>query len=74
MYYRNTVLQEHSTTISVMLKNIAYHTECVARGSSAPLIIADIPFGHFGSHQQAYVAAARLMQAGAHAVKIERGG
>lgn len=67
------VLQGYDTTICVTLENIAYHTTCVARGNTTPLIIADIPFGHLGSREQAYAAAVTLMQAGAHAVKIEGG-
>lgn len=67
------VLQGHLTTIPVKLKNIVYHTKCVARGNTACLVIADMPFGNLGSKEQAYKAAAKLMQAGAHAVKIEGG-
>lgn len=67
------VLHGHGTTICVTIENIAYHTSSVARGNSASLLIADIPFGHLGSREQAYSAAVRLMQAGAHVVKIEGG-
>ncbi|MFM9968119.1 MAG: 3-methyl-2-oxobutanoate hydroxymethyltransferase [Burkholderiales bacterium] len=68
------VLQGHDSTLPVTLDDIAYHTQCVARGAKLAFIIADMPFGSFQeSPQQAFRNAATLMAAGAHMVKIEGG-
>lgn len=68
------VLQGHETTLPVTLRDMVYHTQCVARGSSRAFIIGDMPFGTFqaGPHA-AFRNAAELMAAGAHMVKIEGG-
>src|SRR5574343_246986 len=68
------VLQGQKTTLPVTMEQMAYHTECVARGSSRPLIVTDMPFGSYAeSPEQAMRNAARLMAAGAHMVKLEGG-
>ncbi len=68
------VLQGHDTTLPVSLEDMAYHTACVARGSSTAFVIADLPFGSYQeSREQAYRSSARLMAAGAHMVKLEGG-
>ena len=69
------VLQGRSTTLGVSMDEMAYHTECVARGNRSAFIIADMPFGSYQeSVEAAFRNAARLMQAGAQMVKIEGGG
>ena len=56
------VLQGQKTTLPVSMEHMVYHTECVARGSSRPLIVADMPFGSYAeSPEQAIRNAARLM-------------
>jgi 3-methyl-2-oxobutanoate hydroxymethyltransferase len=68
------VLQGHVSTLPVQLSDMAYHTACVARGNKTAWIVADMPFGSYqGSADEAYMNAARLMQAGAHMVKVEGG-
>jgi 3-methyl-2-oxobutanoate hydroxymethyltransferase len=68
------VLQGHSSTLSVTLEDMCYHTKCVAQGCQRPLIVADLPFGSYQvSPEQAFQSAARLMAAGAHMVKLEGG-
>jgi 3-methyl-2-oxobutanoate hydroxymethyltransferase len=68
------VLQGHDSTLPVTMRDVAYHTACVARGSQRAFIIADMPFGSFQvSPGQAFKNAARLMAAGAQMVKIEGG-
>ncbi|MDD3354678.1 3-methyl-2-oxobutanoate hydroxymethyltransferase [Zoogloea sp.] len=68
------VLQGQKTTLPVTLEHMTYHTECVARGCSRPLIVTDMPFGSYAeSPSQAMRNAARLMAAGAHMVKLEGG-
>jgi len=67
------VLQGRTTTLPVTLSDIAYHTECVVRGNRSALVIADMPFGTYGTPQEAFTNAATLMRAGAQMVKLEGG-
>jgi len=63
----------HDSTIDVSLEELVYHTRCVARGNTRALLLADLPFGSYDSMESTYAAAAQLMQAGAHMVKLEGG-
>jgi 3-methyl-2-oxobutanoate hydroxymethyltransferase len=68
------VLQGHESTLPVTLRDMVYHTDCVARGSKRAFIVADMPFGSFQvSPQETLRNAAGLMAAGAQMVKIEGG-
>jgi 3-methyl-2-oxobutanoate hydroxymethyltransferase len=68
------VLQGHESTLPVTLRDMVYHTACVARGSKRAFIVADMPFGSFQvSPQETLRNAAELMAAGAQMVKIEGG-
>ena len=68
------VLQGHESTLPVTLRDMVYHTQCVARGSKRAFIIGDMPFGTFQvSPQETLRNAAEIMAAGAHMVKIEGG-
>jgi 3-methyl-2-oxobutanoate hydroxymethyltransferase len=65
------VLQGHESTLPVSLRDIVYHTACVARGAKNAFIIGDMPFGTFQvSPQDAFRNAAEIMAAGAQMVKI----
>lgn len=73
------VCQGRTSTVGVSLEDIAYHTQCVSRGleksNGAALLVADLPFGSYHrSADQAMASSIRLMQAGAHMVKLEGGG
>lgn len=68
-----TVSQGHNSTLPVSINDIAYHTACVARGNQTALLIADMPFGTYGTPESAFGHAVQLMQAGAQAVKLEGG-
>lgn len=69
------VVQGHATTLPVSIEDMEYHTRCVARGNRTAWIIGDMPFGSYhASIEQALANATRLMQSGAHMVKIEGGG
>lgn len=67
------VCQGHNSTLPVTVDQVAYHTACIARGNQTALVVADMPFGTLGSREAAYDSAVKLMQAGAHMVKIEGG-
>ena len=69
------VLQGHASTLPVTLDDMAYHTQCVARGNATAWVVGDLPFGSYqASVAQACESAVRLMQSGAHMVKLEGGG
>ncbi|WP_026354600.1 3-methyl-2-oxobutanoate hydroxymethyltransferase [Massilia niastensis] len=63
----------YDSTLPVTVADVAYHTASVARGNKSALVLADMPFGSYGSPQQAYDNAVQLMRAGAQMVKIEGG-
>jgi 3-methyl-2-oxobutanoate hydroxymethyltransferase len=67
------VCQGHASTLPVTVADIAYHTACVARGAKSALVLADMPFGSYGTPEDAYRNAVILMQAGAQMVKLEGG-
>jgi len=68
------VVQGHASTLPVTIDEVAYHTQCVARGLKTSWLIADLPFGSYtASPQQALDACTRVMQAGAQMVKVEGG-
>jgi 3-methyl-2-oxobutanoate hydroxymethyltransferase len=67
------------STVGVTLEDMCYHTESVARGlrrvQGTAWLIGDLPFGSYQeSKEQAIRSASKLMQAGAHMVKLEGGG
>ena len=68
------VMQGRDSTLPVTMEQMEYHTRCVAQGSKNAMVLGDMPFGSYQeSPAQAFANAARLMQAGAHMVKIEGG-
>jgi 3-methyl-2-oxobutanoate hydroxymethyltransferase len=68
------VIQGHASTLPVKLAEMSYHTRCVAAGTERAFLVADLPFGSYQpSPAHAFSAAARLMAAGAHMVKLEGG-
>ncbi|WP_046157494.1 3-methyl-2-oxobutanoate hydroxymethyltransferase [Chromobacterium vaccinii] len=68
------VMQGVDSTLPVSEEDMLYHIRCVARGSKNALILGDMTFGAYQeSPQQAFAHAARLLQAGAHMVKLEGG-
>lgn len=69
------VLQGAENTLQVSMQDMVYHTKCVAAGAPDTLIITDMPYGSYEhSHTQALANAQKLIDAGAHIVKIEGGG
>ncbi|QBG35750.1 3-methyl-2-oxobutanoate hydroxymethyltransferase [Litorilituus sediminis] len=67
------VLQGQDDTLPVTIEEMAYHTQCVKRGVTDTLIIADMPFMTYANKDQALSNATKLMQAGASMVKMEGG-
>jgi 3-methyl-2-oxobutanoate hydroxymethyltransferase len=67
------VIQGHDSTLPVTVADIAYHTRAVARANKHAFIMADLPFMSYATIPDAISAATTIMQAGAHAVKLEGG-
>ena len=67
------VLQGQTSTLPVTIDEMAYHTASVARGNQGAMIMSDLPFMSYSTPEQAMDNSARLMQAGAHIVKLEGG-
>ena len=67
-----TVLGYPDTT-HVQLEEVIHHTRAVARGTSAALLVADLPIHSYDDADQAVASSKRLIDAGAHAVKLEGG-
>lgn len=58
------VCQGKDSTLPVSIEEVAYHTECVARGNKTAMIVSDMPFGTYATPDPAYDKAAELIKAG----------
>lgn len=68
------VVLGYDDTLQVSVDDIAHHTAAVARGGSGFLLVADLPWMSYHlSRGETVTNAARLIRAGAHAVKLEGG-
>ncbi len=71
------VVLGYPDTTLVTMDEMLHHTRAVARGSrdggSHPLILADLPFGSTATPELTVENSRRLIEAGAHAVKLEGG-
>ena len=71
------VVLGYPDTTLVTMDEMLHHTRAVARGSkdagSRPLILADLPFGSTATPELTVENSRRLIEAGAHAVKLEGG-
>jgi 3-methyl-2-oxobutanoate hydroxymethyltransferase len=65
------VIQGHSTTLPVTVEDMVYHTRIVASARKRAFVLSDLTFASYANRDQALSNAARIMQAGAQAVKLE---
>lgn len=62
----------YETTIMATMEMMALHTQAVARGLAGQFLISDLPFlAHRASQDETINNVKRLLQSGAHAIKIE---
>jgi|TARA_B100000902_G_scaffold252606_1_gene239033 3-methyl-2-oxobutanoate hydroxymethyltransferase len=67
------VVQGHDSTLPVTMDQLIYHLECVVKGNKTSHIMADMPFMSYATDDLGFENATRLMQSGAHSIKIEGG-
>lgn len=67
------VIQGRDSTLPVTVAQMAYHVECVRRGTERAMLIGDLPFLSYADPAGAIDSARSLMQAGAEMVKLEGG-
>ena len=67
------VIQGRDSTVPVTVAQMAYHVECVRRGTERAMLIGDLPFLSYTDPARAVDSARALMQAGAEMVKLEGG-
>lgn len=68
------VVYGYESSLPVTLEEMLPLVAGVARATTRPLVVADLPFGAYeSSDAQAVASSVRLMKAGAHAVKLEGG-
>lgn len=63
----------YDSTVPVTMEQMIYHVEAVRRGNNKSLIMGDMPFMSYATVDLAIANATRIMQAGAHMVKMEGG-
>jgi 3-methyl-2-oxobutanoate hydroxymethyltransferase len=68
------VMLGYESTVRVTMTEMIHHTKAVVRGTERALVVADMPFLSYATHDEALEnAGAFLREAGAQAVKIEGG-
>ena len=67
------VVLGYPDTTHVTLDQIIHHTAAVARGTKNALIVSDFPINTYRTVEEARANAAKLVEAGAHSVKLEGG-
>ncbi|HEX8312546.1 MAG TPA: 3-methyl-2-oxobutanoate hydroxymethyltransferase [Chthoniobacteraceae bacterium] len=67
------VVLGYPDTTLVTMEEMLHHTRAVARGATQAPILADLPFGSYREPAQAVENGRRLIEGGAHAVKLEGG-
>jgi 3-methyl-2-oxobutanoate hydroxymethyltransferase len=67
------VVLGYDDTTEVTLAEMVHHTKAAARGVKRALLVADLPIHTYDDPPQAVATAQALIQAGAHAVKLEGG-
>ena len=67
------VVLGYEDTTEVTLAEMVHHTRAAARGVKRALLVGDLPIHSYDDAPQAVASARALMEAGAHAVKLEGG-
>jgi 3-methyl-2-oxobutanoate hydroxymethyltransferase len=65
------VVLGYGDTKQVTMEDMIRHTQAVARGVESAIIIGDLPINSYDTGEDALTNSRRLVEAGAHAVKLE---
>ena len=65
------VVLGYEDTKQVTMDDMIRHTQAVARGVRSAIVVGDLPIHSYDTVEDALANARRLMEAGAHAVKLE---
>jgi 3-methyl-2-oxobutanoate hydroxymethyltransferase len=65
------VVLGYEDTKQVTMEDMIRHTQAVARGVRSAVVVGDLPIHSYASVEDALANAGRLIEAGAHAVKLE---
>ena len=65
------VVLGYEDTKQVTMEDMIRHTQAVARGVRSAIVVGDLPIHSYVTVEDAFANARRLMEAGAHAVKLE---
>ena len=65
------VVLGYEDTKQVTMEDMIRHTQAVARGVRSAIVVGDLPIHSYDTVEDALANAGRLMEAGAHAVKLE---
>ncbi len=65
------VVLGYEDTKQVIMEDMIRHTQAVARGIKSAIIIGDLPIHSYETVEDALTNAGKLLEAGAHAVKLE---
>jgi 3-methyl-2-oxobutanoate hydroxymethyltransferase len=67
------VVLGYPDTTHVTMEEMLHHTRAVGRAADNAVVVADLPYASYENPEQAVVNARCLVEAGAHAVKLEGG-
>jgi len=67
------VVLGYPDTTLVTIDDMRHHTRAVARAVRRAMVVADLPIATYNTPEQAVASARLLIEAGAHAVKLEGG-
>src|ERR671939_137763 len=67
------VVLGYEDTTEVTLAEMVHHTRAASRGVKRALLVGDLPIHSYDTVEQAVATARELVEAGAHAVKLEGG-
>ncbi|QCI22653.1 3-methyl-2-oxobutanoate hydroxymethyltransferase [Buchnera aphidicola] len=66
-------IQGQSSTLSVRIKDIEYHTKAVRKGAPKTFLLSDLPFMSYYNTKQALKNTAKILRSGANMIKVEGG-
>jgi 3-methyl-2-oxobutanoate hydroxymethyltransferase len=65
------VVLGYENTLPVTMADMLHHVRAVARAKPSAVVVADMPYRTYETHEQAVANARRFVEAGADAVKLE---